>query len=213
MYIGFIFVGGVFKKSKFPSKELQFFAVSLIYLYSFSIYPKWEQSVIMKNTTVSNYDFSIQNKKEKEKEKESKYSLLNGFKFLNSELDTISLVDSNKYTIIETWNERCPPCLSAISGLKDFYKSINDDFKQYYVYKPKNEYFDYEKVFSFKKIGNRDRILIDINLYDKLNLRGYPYFLLFDKKGKLIFLQKGYSEEHKSILQDTISKLLNIIDL
>ncbi len=50
-------------------------------------------------------------------------------------------------------------------------------------------------IFNFKSIKDKSKIRIDIdqNLYDALAMQGFPYFLLFDSSGKLIYLQRGYT--------------------
>ena len=53
----------------------------------------------------------------------------------------------------------------------------------------------------------KQKILVDIesNLYSKYELSGYPYFLIFDKNGKLVFKHLGYGLAYQSALQDSIS--------
>ncbi len=205
-----VFMVSLFIKSKFPSKALQFFMISLIYLYSFTIYEKWENN---RDDNYSPYNFNSKNLNNNNNNNNNNdtipLSLLNSFIFLDSNLDTVSIATDDKYTIIETWNERCVPCLMAIPGMNKFYHSLEDYSNQYYIYKAKNSYsnLDYNKVFSFDKINDKDKILIDIDMYDKLYINGYPYFLVFNKNGKLIFKQIGYNENMKIELQDTIQKL------
>jgi len=199
----FIFFLPFFIKSNFPSRNIQFFVISFIYLYSFTIYEKWERKL---ESTAPIYDFNLHDNSQT-KSTENLYD----FKFLNSKIDTISIPSSNKFTIIETWNEKCIPCLYAIPGMIDFYNSIEKQTVHFYVYKPKKNHLnlDYNKVFNFNKINNPQEILIDINMYDLLNINGYPYFLLFDKNGRLVFSQLGYSDKRKVELQDSIKKYIN----
>ena len=50
-------------------------------------------------------------------------------------------------------------------------------------------------IFNFKSIKDKSKIRIDINqnVYDALDMQDFPYFLLFDSTGKLIYLQRGYT--------------------
>jgi thioredoxin-related protein len=48
-----------------------------------------------------------------------------------------------------------------------------------------------------------DKILLDLNkqLYTKLNLKSYPYFLIYDKSGKCVYQQLGYNEDLRKELE------------
>ena len=136
---------------------------------------------------------------------------LTDFYFINGSLDTVALVDtSNKYILLETWAETCPPCIKAMNELPSFYRSIQDKVSVYYVYEHRKASVrsNFEKIFSFKEIKNKDKILVDINqeLYNALKMQGYPYFLIFDSDGKLIHYIRGYSDKDR--MADQISKYI-----
>lgn len=198
----FIFCIALFSKDKFPKKEVQFFVVAFIYLYSFSIYNVWDKG--MRVNARNNYDFEIQAKSINRKIPD-----LSHYQFLNSDLDSIHLSGKDEYIIIETWNEKCIPCFKAMAGMNDFYKNIAAKAKQYYVYIPVKKTVNYDKVFAFDKIEDKSSILIDINLQDDALLNQYPVFLVFDKEGTLVFSQVGYKESAKKDLQKGILSVLD----
>ncbi|MFQ5447875.1 MAG: TlpA family protein disulfide reductase, partial [Saprospiraceae bacterium] len=116
---------------------------------------------------------------------------------INSDLDTVNLLNSlDKYILLETWNETCLPCIKAMKELPDFYKSMQSKMETYYLYENSNERVrkKFDKIFNFKNIKDKTKILIDINeeLYKGLNMKGFPYFLLFDSQGNLIYHSRGY---------------------
>lgn len=39
-------------------------------------------------------------------------------------------------------------------------------------------------------------------------MRGYPYFLLFDPEGKLIFIHQGYKREFRKDLEAKIKSII-----
>lgn len=197
-----IFCIALFSKDKFPKKEVQFFVLALIYLYSFSVYSIWDKSNRVKSK--NNYDFAI-----KGESIDRKIPNLSHYQFLNSDLDSIRLSGKNEYIIIETWNEKCPPCFKAMAEMDDFYTDIASKANQYYVYIPSRKRVAYDKIFVFEKIKDKSRILVDINLQDDALLDQYPIFLVFDKKGKLVFSQIGYISEAKSDLQKNILSVLD----
>ena len=136
---------------------------------------------------------------------------LKGFFFINSSLDTVVLGNSSKYILLETWNETCLPCIKAMKELPDFYKSIQGKVEVYYLYE--NDDWQtrrrFERIFGFKNIEDKSMILIDINqgLYQSLGMKGYPYFLLFNPSGQLVFQKSGYS--NKDEFCDEILALIN----
>lgn len=205
--VAFFLVGiAFFDKSNFPKKETQFFIIAFTYLYSFSLYNKWDNHLNETISINSSYDFES-NKKTK---KTSSLNLMN-YKFLTENLDSTEIELRDKYTIIETWNEKCPPCLKAIPEMHDFYTQIKEKANQLYIYIPRKGSYklDYGKVFSFEKIIDKSKILVDINLQSDAMLEGYPTFLIFDKKGNLVFEKKGYNSNKRKELEEEIKSIVD----
>jgi len=130
---------------------------------------------------------------------------LSKFKFVGPNLDTLTLQSrSGKFVLLETWNETCFPCIRAMDELPDFYAAVEDRMDVYYVYENSKERVrsEFGKIFSFEKIKDKSKIRIDIgqSLYDGLGMQGFPYFLLFDSEGKLVYHCRGY------IGKDALSK-------
>lgn len=165
-------------------------ALFLAYVYAFHIYP-----IHSSNTE----NFSSESFSEKKELKLNTSYNLSDFKFINSKLDTVTLSSAGKPILIETWRETCKPCLQSINDLQEFL-SNNSSVDQIYVYEQqRRKDFSKDIVFNFPKIKHKDKILIDINndFMDKLGMPSYPYFLLFDKEGKLVDYISGYKPEFK----------------
>ena len=62
---------------------------------------------------------------------------------------------------------------------------------------------------KFDKIKEKSHILLDLHLQKDAFLDSYPVFLVFDKKGELVFSQIGYSSEHKEVLKKNIRAVLH----
>jgi thioredoxin-related protein len=125
-----------------------------------------------------------------------------GFSFINSNHDTLALKNqAGKFILLETWSENCLPCIRAMNELPDFYWSIQDEVDVYYVYENNKARVrsQFDKIFNFESIQEKSDILIDINqeLYYALDMQGYPYFVLFDPKGRLIHQVRGYPGKEK----------------
>jgi thioredoxin-related protein len=184
--------------------SLQFFVHSYILLYSFALYPIWGQQNTVGEMTKT-YDFAIG-------QKEIKNVDIRTIPFIKSD-DTSYLIKPNdKYVLIETWNEKCPPCFAAIKDLSDNFDQHQDKMTHFYLYQApnKNIVTDRNSVFHFEKIKNKNKILIDKDnqLYDQMGLEGYPYFLLFDQNGQLIYQYFGYHPSVKDELSENILKLI-----
>ena len=193
---------------KFPKVEVQFFTVFFIFLYSFSLHSNiWEYYLGISER--KQYKFELP-KTEKTPEALPEILPLAHYNFINQALDTIKINPSGKYTIIETWNEKCPPCMLAIPEMHDFYEAIAPQANQYYLYIPagKKRKLDYQKVFTFDRIKRQDRILIDVNLQTDTELEEYPVFLVFNPKGERVFLHIGYNSAKREELQGEIKALL-----
>lgn len=133
------------------------------------------------------------------------------FSFINAQHDTVTLLNhSDKYILLETWSETCPPCRKAMAEMPPFYRSIQDKVSVYYVYEHRKSSVrnNFDKIFSFNEIDDPTKILIDIEieLYQAMNMNGYPYFLLFDSSGKLVHHLYGYGG--KEFVAEQISKYI-----
>lgn len=136
---------------------------------------------------------------------------LHEYRFINHRLDTV-YIRSEKFVVLETWNETCPPCIAAMINLKAFYTQNNSLFDQYYLYENRKETIrnNFNAIFNYSYISDKSRILIDINqnLYNDLEMNSYPCFLIYDPMGNLLHIEYGYSEEKHTEL---ISTLLSFI--
>jgi thioredoxin-related protein len=137
---------------------------------------------------------------------------LTSFQFINYERDTIRLNPRpGNYILLETWNESCFPCIKAMNELPPFYRKISDKVDIYYVYESRSKHSrnQFDKVFNFKSIQSKSHILIDIqqDFYNQLEMKGYPYFLLFDSNGDLVYQCRGYAG--KEVLQKEILEAIN----
>lgn len=166
--------------------------------YAYFLHPAWMSYWL--GTQQSNFDTETSNSSDYLKVNnfplDSSVNLSN-FSFINNKLDTTGLfTSSGKYILIETWSENCFPCIKAMAELPVFYETIKQDVDVFYLYENNkaNARNKFDKIFSFKSIDDKSKILIDIdqNLYNSLRMQGYPYFLLFDSKGRLVYHFRGY---------------------
>jgi thiol-disulfide isomerase/thioredoxin len=198
-----IFLSANFDKRKFPKFEVQFFLIFFVYFYSFSLTSSlWQYYISVAER--KKYNFSLREDKALTEENNLN---LNHYSFLNQSLDTVKIETKEKYIVIETWNEKCPPCMKAIPEMSSFYLNIKSKVTNYYVYIPvvKIEELNTQKVFNFDKIKEKNKILVDVNLQKDTELEEYPVFFVFDKDGNRRLLYKGYIKEE---LQQKITEVI-----
>lgn len=181
--------------NKIPPLHYQFFVVVLCYLYTFSIYDNfWLHPVFGAEARSLQVGISTP----KPPTQSPIYIDLQHFKFVNKAKDTLQILPEGKFVILETWNEKCPPCMRAIPEMSVFYEQIKEKAHQYYIYIPnisKSATLDTDKVFNFEKIKEKEKVLIDQNLQQDLQLDSYPVFVVFDKDGKQVFQYIGYNKD------------------
>jgi hypothetical protein len=125
-------------------------------------------------------------------------------------MDTTCIEQSDKYTIIETWNETHVASLRSVHEMQHFFKKTSKKARHYYIYVPiaKNRKLDYNKIFSFEKIHEKEKILVDINLYKDSYISKLPTYLVFDTDGKLLLRQNGYSSTMRNQIQQKIKSFI-----
>lgn len=188
-----------------PENLFTFVFISIFYAYIF--FPIWKESTIIKKIT--NFDADIPVKEEVLNDSLNLFD----FYFVNRNIDTIKFRENERYILLETWHESCPPCIKAFEEMPSFYKSIENTMDVFYLYEHPRpaDSIKMAKIFNFKYISNKANILIDLDqsLYETMHMNGYPYFLLFDKNGNLVFSQKGYSSAAKKKLENGILKIID----
>jgi thiol-disulfide isomerase/thioredoxin len=177
----------------------------ILYLIPFS--HKYHQ-IITNPHLNKGYDFGIE-AAHVEVEKPAADSItieLSDILLFNKLRDTVILDPEGRYTLLETWNEKCPPCLKAMHELKPFYASAQFNQKYVYVRPNKKNDVDFEKLYASDIVSKKiDSHLVDYNeiLYNS-GIKGTPCFLLFDPSGKLVFKHLGYSSTYADDLKKSI---------
>lgn len=200
-WIFILFIVGLFF-GKIKSIVYHIFVLSFSILYAFVIYPHRYDTPSLSYEEVTESQIKIR----------EGYNL-HDFRFITIDSDTLSVVKNGKPYLIETWNETCRPCISSIRDLQDTLSS-DTTFNHIYVYQARgNKKLDTKNIFAFKVITDKKKIVIDLenNLFKSLELKSYPYFLIFDKDGKLVDYTSGYSSKYRSeVLEDLLTTIQKI---
>ncbi|MCX6156232.1 MAG: TlpA disulfide reductase family protein [Candidatus Kapabacteria bacterium] len=118
----------------------------------------------------------------------------------------ISIKDYKGTPIIMIFSEiGCAPCMIALPDLNEITKKYKN-IKVISVY-PK------DKREIIKKHVTKNKILYDIidkseDLAKNYCISGYPTFFIIDKNGILNYIQSGYGDGMKEILEKEIEKVL-----
>jgi thiol-disulfide isomerase/thioredoxin len=180
--------------------------IGIFYTYSFfPISARWQPPVV-----TTNFDDNPETNKSPSYQAPDTL-FLSDYHFINSSLDTIQFRSDREYTFLETWNETCAPCIRSFRELSPFLKDL-ENVQFYYLYehsKPEvRKKFD--KIFSYAPVPDSSRILIDINqeLFNAAGMQGYPYFLLFNPEGEVVFAQAGYKSFYLETMKTKILEAL-----
>ena len=196
-----LLVGIYFLKST-NFKEM-FIICFVSYFYGFHIYPTY------KNLRDRNL-LNINQIEEKDLNFDKK---LVDYKFENSKKDTISLKSNKPFTLVETWNESCAPCIAAMSDLQPLMENLSSKVDHYYLYENGGTklYGTKTKIFNYSHIKDKSKILMDVEnkFFKDSKMASFPYFLLFDKEGNLIDYFKGYNPKHKDYFDKRLQKMMN----
>jgi len=113
--------------------------------------------------------------------------------------------------LIETWNEKCKPCMESMKDLQPFMETNPRVLHVFLYQKMGNTNLSDREVMNFKKIGNPNRILIDVDnaYYNRLKLSGYPYFILYDTNGNALDWFSGYLSHFQEDYEDHLTQLFS----
>lgn len=130
---------------------------------------------------------------------------------LNREWVSLQELKGEKLTVVDFWATWCKPCVAAIPKLNH----ISNEFKEKGVVfigvnvdGPRNQ----AKVKPFVRTLNiRYTVVLDPNqdLVNELNVSAFPTLLVFDAKGKEVFVHEGFTIGDEKIIQAELEKLLS----
>lgn len=136
---------------------------------------------------------------------------LSEFPALSQEIRVKLQQGNYDYVLIETWNEKCKPCMESMADLQSF-MDTNPQVLHIFLYqKMGNTNLSDSEAKDFKKISDSNKILIDVNnaYYDRLKLSGYPYFILYDANGNALDWFSGYLGHFQKDYENHLTQLFN----
>ncbi len=177
------------------TRDYIFIVLFITYFYNFHVYPYYTKANRSNSATTEIVAKEL-----------NKAHNLKDFEFEGDE-KKFTIDTTKKIILIETWNEKCPPCMSSIRDLEGFIDS-QSTVQHVYLYQDfGKDNLPPNKIFEFSKIADKGKIFIDSdNTYFKtLEMNSYPNFLVYNTKGELIDYFTGYvpskKEEYKTRLK------------
>lgn len=182
---------------------------SLFLVFFFSYFYAYHINPLFKDFSEANI-FPIEKIEEKDINLDKPLSV---YAFENNKKDTVHLKTEKPFTLVETWNESCGPCIEAMKDLQPLMDSLSPQVTHYYLYENGNKagFVNKTKIFNYSRIQDKSKILLDVGnkfMVDS-KMASYPYFLLFDKEGNLTDYFKGYDGRHKEYFVNRINKMIN----
>lgn len=121
------------------------------------------------------------------------------------EVKLSSLLNSNKYTLIDFWASWCGPCRAAIPHVKELHKKYSDKLNVLSVSldsdeKPWRKAMENEQMEWKQLWADNERVN---GVKDPYQIKGIPFLLVIDPSGKIAFAGHGPDE-----LSDFLSKNL-----
>lgn len=121
---------------------------------------------------------------------------------------TVKLSDlKGKVVLIDFWYRSCFPCLKAIPDLI----KIQEEFKDDLVIIGINDIDDQQDIkeyFEYKNVNYLSTYKTDISISGGAKITAFPTTILYDKQGKIIQTDIGYSKSSIRSLKRAIKKVL-----
>lgn len=124
---------------------------------------------------------------------------------------SVNELKGEKLTVVDFWATWCKPCVAAIPKLNEISKEYENkgvSFIGVNVDGPRNQ----AKVKPFvRSLNITYSTLLDPNqeLVNELNVSAFPTLLIFDKKGKEVFVHEGFNIGDEKIIRAKLDKLLS----
>lgn len=131
-------------------------------------------------------------------------------KDINQNWISLNNLSGEKLTVIDFWATWCKPCVTGIPKLNSIYQEFSKqgvEFIGVNVDGPRNQ----SKVKPFANtLDIKYPILLDPNqdLVNDFNVTAFPTLIVFNAKGKEVFVHEGFNPGDEKIIRDEIAKLL-----
>ena len=123
---------------------------------------------------------------------------------------TVKLADlKGKVVLLDFWYRGCYACLKAMPDLI----KLQEEFKDDLVIIGINDFDDQQDVkdyFEYKKVNYLSTYKTDIDISKGAKITAFPTTILYDKQGKLLQVDTGYSKAGIRQLKKAIKKALKV---
>lgn len=125
---------------------------------------------------------------------------------LNSTRDeTINLSDfAGRLVLVDFFYKSCYPCMLAIPELQDLHERYQDKGLNVIGINPVDTKEDDIEKFLIKRGVSYPVLLEGKEVSSQYHVSGYPTIYLLDQEGKILFVQVGYGEGVKAMLEEII---------
>ncbi len=129
--------------------------------------------------------------------------------FLKDEFGNSSIIlVNNKIQVIDLWSNSCAECIKQFpkfEELKNKYK--NDDEVDFYGLNVMEKNQDFERSKSFLSNYTFKNFYTNKDIFKKLNFSAVPYYMIINKKGKIIYFGSLNVEKN-----ETYNNIYNLIE-
>lgn len=131
-------------------------------------------------------------------------------KDLDQNQNSLEALKGEKYTVVDFWATWCKPCVAAIPKLNEIYAEFSDkgvNLIGVNVDGPRNQ----AKVKPLVRSLNVNYPILldpDQELVNDLNVSAFPTLLVFNSKGKEVFVHEGFTAGDEDIIRKKLTELL-----
>ena len=132
-----------------------------------------------------------------------------GIKTLDQDWTSLEELKGEKLTVVDFWASWCKPCVSAIPKLNELYSEFKDQGVQFIgvnVDGPRNQAKVKPLVSS---LNVRYPVVLDPDqeLSSMMNVSALPTLIVFNAKGKEVFVHEGFAPGDEKLLKEKLQKL------
>lgn len=132
-----------------------------------------------------------------------------GVKTLNQDWTSLEELKGEKLTVVDFWASWCKPCVSAIPKLNELYSEFKDQGVQFIgvnVDGPRNQ-AKVKPLVSSLNVGYPVVFDPDQELSSMMNVSALPTLIIFNAKGKEVFVHEGFAPGDEKLLREKLQKL------
>ncbi len=115
------------------------------------------------------------------------------------------LIAKGKVTLLDFWEAWCAPCIASMPKVQQLYDQYKDEGLQVYGITHEHDQLEIARKRIEKSKVTFPMLIGDVHSAKSYHVSAIPLYVLIDRRGKVVYLSEGFSEELEREIRKTLA--------